>query len=151
MIKGLSRRLTIRMHHSAKLLVEPVIFGRHAMGETQISGFFRDQIDLWVGEAWCMDVALLSGDITAKLARPPVLVPWPHAHRAPDAARLCRAIQPSSTTRQDAASSLLIAAAGLAHDGYALRQSCCRSWIASRKTPAKMLEIINAINPKGKR
>ena len=127
---GLSRRLTIRMHHSAKLLmVEPVIFGRHAMGETQISGFLRDQVDLWVDEALVYrDVALLSGDITAKLARPAVAAGLGAManilYRAPDSARLCSAIQ---TQLNDTSGCSLIAPdlcvlRVLAHDGFALRQ-----------------------------
>ena len=127
---GLSRRLTIRMHHSAKLLmVEPVIFGRHAMGETQISGFFRDQIDLWVDEALAYrDVALLSGDITAKLARPAVAAGLGAManilYRAPDATRLCRVIQTqlNGTSGCSLIAPDLCVLRVLVHDGYALRR-----------------------------
>jgi urease accessory protein len=99
------------------------------MGETQISGFLRDQVELWVDEALVYrDVALLSGDITAKLARPAVAAGLGAManilYRAPDAARLCRAIQ---TQLNDTSGCSLIAPdlcalRVLAHDGYALRQ-----------------------------
>lgn len=70
----LQRRLTVNLSKSARaLIVEPVLFGRLAMGETQLNGIFKDQIDVLIDGAlsYC-DKTLLAGDITAKLARPAV-------------------------------------------------------------------------------
>ena len=70
----LERRLTLNLEKSARaLVIEPVLFGRLAMGETQINGYFRDRIDISIdGDLVYRDTTLLAGDITAKLDRPAV-------------------------------------------------------------------------------
>lgn len=71
---ALDRRLEIDLARSARLLmVEPVIFGRVAMGETLRSGRFRDRIAIHrAGRPLYHDALHLSGDITARLGRPAV-------------------------------------------------------------------------------
>lgn len=70
----LQRRLTVNLSKSARaLIVEPVLFGRLAMGETQLNGMFQDQIEILMdGDLSYCDKTLLAGDITAKLERPAV-------------------------------------------------------------------------------
>ncbi|MFL2786922.1 MAG: urease accessory protein UreD [Paracoccaceae bacterium] len=70
----LERRLTLNLEKSARaLVIESVLFGRLAMGETQINGHFRDRIDVSIdGDLVYRDTTLLAGDITSKLARPAV-------------------------------------------------------------------------------
>lgn len=71
---AIDRRLTIDVHETAELLVvEPLIFGRGAMGETLTAGNFRDRITIRQNNAplyW--DSIHLAGDIHAQLARPAV-------------------------------------------------------------------------------
>lgn len=71
---SLKRRLEVDIEEGGELvLVEPVVFGRRAMGETHLSGLFRDRITLRRNGApifW--DRVELSGDITAQLARPAI-------------------------------------------------------------------------------
>ena len=68
---ALERRLDVDVTEGAEVvLVEPVVFGRHAMGETQICGTFRDQITLCCdGTPIYWDRINLSGDISARLDR----------------------------------------------------------------------------------
>lgn len=71
---ALERRLTIDIALGAScLLVEPLVFGRAAMGETLRDGWFRDRITVTRGGAPLFeDRTLLTGDIAAHLARPHV-------------------------------------------------------------------------------
>lgn len=71
---ALDRRLSVDMPGDARLLlVEPVIFGRQAMGETLTSGRFTDRIDIRRdGTPIFADRTALTGDIQTHLARPTV-------------------------------------------------------------------------------
>ncbi|PCJ09837.1 MAG: urease accessory protein [Rhodobacteraceae bacterium] len=68
------RRLTADLAAGAELLiVEPLVFGRIAMGETLTDASFLDRIDIRrCGQRLYYDAVKLDGDITAKLARPAV-------------------------------------------------------------------------------
>ncbi|MBB97700.1 MAG: urease accessory protein [Rhodobacteraceae bacterium] len=71
---AVDRRLSADLAVDATLLlVEPLVFGRHAMGETLRSGRFTDRIDIRrEGVPLFADRTALSGDIAAHLARPGV-------------------------------------------------------------------------------
>ena len=71
---ALTRTLEIDLSASSRfLMVEPVIFGRVAMGETLTSGAFHDEITVRrEGRPLYRDATRLSGDISATLARPAV-------------------------------------------------------------------------------
>lgn len=71
---AMTRRLEIDLAGDARLLmVEPVIFGRIAMGEVLASGAFHDEITVRrAGRPLYRDATRLSGDIGARLARPAV-------------------------------------------------------------------------------
>ncbi|WP_410924275.1 urease accessory protein UreD [Rhodosalinus sp.] len=71
---SLDRRLEIDLAPGARLLmVEPLIFGRRAMGETLTSGRFRDRIAVTRGgRPLYRDGVTLAGDIATTLARPGV-------------------------------------------------------------------------------
>lgn len=126
----LNRRLNINLAPDAKaLIIESVLFGRQAMGETQIFGVFRDQIDLCIdGTLVYRDAALLNGDITAQLSRPAVAAGMGAMstllYRAPDAAsmrskilKLLNGTSGCSLIRDD-----LCAVRFMAADGFFLRQ-----------------------------
>src|SRR6056297_1328080 len=68
---AMDRRLRIELSPKARLLmVEPIVFGRTAMGETLTEGHFRDRIEVnRTGQPIYRDALHLSGDIAAKLAR----------------------------------------------------------------------------------
>ena len=70
----MDRSLLIDLASDARaLIVEPVLFGRLAMGETQLCGEFRDSIELHInGRLVYFDVTRLNDNITAQLARPAV-------------------------------------------------------------------------------
>ena len=67
---ALNRRLTIDLAPDARLLmVEPVIFGRSAMGETVVTGHFSDRVDIRrQSKPLYLDSLQFSGDIETKLA-----------------------------------------------------------------------------------
>lgn len=71
---ALNRRLEITLEPGADLLfVEPVVFGRTAMGETLRHVMFRDRISITRAQApLYLDGMQLSGDATAHLARPAI-------------------------------------------------------------------------------
>lgn len=71
---SLDRRLDIEMAADAELvMVEPVVFGRRAMGETSVSGTFRDRITLTRdGKPVFRDRIDLTGHISAHLNRPAI-------------------------------------------------------------------------------
>jgi len=71
---ALDRRLVIDMAADARLLlVEPVIFGRAAMGEVLRAAAFRDRIAIdRDGVPLYRDGVAFTGDIAARLARPGV-------------------------------------------------------------------------------
>lgn len=71
---AIDRRLTAEIHDAAQLLiVEPVVFGRLAMGETLRSGAFRDRVDIRRdGKLIFSDRTALNSPISAHLARPTI-------------------------------------------------------------------------------
>lgn len=71
---ALSRTLHIDMQEGASLLmVEPLVFGRLAMGETLTDASFNDRIEIRrQGRIAYLDAITLQGDIAAQLARPHV-------------------------------------------------------------------------------
>jgi urease accessory protein len=68
---ALRRRLTVRMHGTARLLlVEPLILGRAAMGEVVRQAFLSDRWDIWRdGRLIRADALRLTGDVTNLMAR----------------------------------------------------------------------------------
>lgn len=128
---ALTRRLTADLEDTAALLlVEPVIFGRIAMGEILRRGYFSDHIEIRRnGTAIYRDATRLSGDLSAELARPAVaagagamatlvfVAPSAEAKLAP-----LRALLPATAGASLRAPDLLVARL-LATDGFALRQS----------------------------
>lgn len=71
---ALMRRLEVDLASRARfLLVEPVIFGRRAMGEVLRGASFRDRIDIrQAGRLIYRDGVILEGDIDARLDRPAI-------------------------------------------------------------------------------
>jgi len=127
---ALDRRLSADLQGDARLLlVEPVVFGRHAMGEVLRSGRFADRIDIRRDGALVFaDRTALSGDIAAHLERPAVaggagamatvLLACPEADRRLDAAReTLPATGGASLIREG-----LLFARLLAPDGFTLRK-----------------------------
>ncbi|MEQ8896960.1 MAG: urease accessory protein UreD [Roseovarius sp.] len=68
---ALDRRLEIDLAPDARLLmVEPVLFGRKAMGEALTTASFRDRIRITsAGRPLYLDGVSLTGDLAARLAR----------------------------------------------------------------------------------
>ncbi len=68
----LHRSLDVDLHRTAKfLMVEPLVFGREASGETLRSGLLDDRVAIARdGQPIFMDRIHLEGDIAASLARP---------------------------------------------------------------------------------
>lgn len=71
---ALRRSLCVEMEGDARLLlVEPLVFGRAAMGETLGQARFRDRIEVRRnGEILFLDAIELAGDVAAHLARPAI-------------------------------------------------------------------------------
>lgn len=127
----ISRHLRCDMSQSAEaLLVEPIIFGRAAMGERDIHARMSDRIELWQnGQPRHIDAWTLDGDLSTDLARPAVaagatamasliyLGPRAEAHLTK-----IRALLPDTAGASLKAPDLLIARV-LAKDGYELRKS----------------------------
>ena len=127
---ALNRRLKVFLEKDAKfLMVEPVIFGRREMGENQVFGLFNDQINLSIdGFLAYRDNTILSGDITAQLARPAVASGMAAMasllYRGSDATLIKTKI-PNYLNKTSGCSLLpkdLLVMRLLARDGYALRQ-----------------------------
>jgi urease accessory protein len=70
----LHRSLDVDLHTTAKfLMVEPLVFGREASGETLRSGTLDDRVSIACGgQPIYLDRIKLEGDIAASLARPAV-------------------------------------------------------------------------------
>ena len=127
---SLDRRLSIDLAPTARaLIVEPVLFGRLAMGETQLSGMFRDQIDMKVaGKLIYRDASVLHGDITSQLERPAVAAGMRAMaavlYRAPDAAAYISKVRSylNATSGCSLLGADLCVLRLLAVDGFALRQ-----------------------------
>lgn len=71
---ALKRRMQVELNESASLLlVEPLVFGRTAMGETLASAYFSDRIDIRrQGQPVFLDAMTLRGDVTGHLAAPQI-------------------------------------------------------------------------------
>jgi len=128
---ALRRRLSVDLAQDASLLlVEPLVFGRAAMGETLRQAHFRDRIEVSrAGRPLFHDAMTLSGDVTAHLAAPHIAAGAGAlatlVYVAPDAeARLARL---RSQLPANAGASLigpdLLIARILAADSFDLRQS----------------------------
>jgi len=125
------RRLRADLADDARLLlVEPVIFGRAAMGEDMRDAVFDDRIEIWEkGGPIYMDATRLSGDIAARLDRPAlaggaramVCLVW----RAPEAEAHLAAVR--DLLPETGAASLLrpdlMVLRCLAPDGFLLRRA----------------------------
>jgi len=128
---NLERRLDIELAPDARLLmVEPVLFGRRAMGEVLRSARFNDRIAIRrAGRPAYIDGVDLSGDVAATLDRAAVgagaVAMASLVHVAPDAeAHLSalRALMPASGGATLLAPDML-ALRLVAEDGHALRQA----------------------------
>lgn len=127
----LDRKLTLDLAPGGRaLLVEPVIFGRAAMGERLDAARFHDRIEITrSGAPLYLDAIRLSGDVAAHLARPAVAdgagamasvilaAPEAEAHLA-----AIRALLPETGGASLLAPDLLVMRL-LAEDGFALRQT----------------------------
>lgn len=71
---ALKRRMHVELDEGASLLlVEPLVFGRAAMGETLVSAYFSDRIDIRrQGQPVFLDAMTLRGDVTGHLAGPQI-------------------------------------------------------------------------------
>ncbi|MEP6020834.1 MAG: urease accessory protein UreD [Paracoccaceae bacterium] len=71
---NLNRCLTVKLTGQADaLIVEPMIFGRAAMGENQIDGSVRDRIEIFQDDQPIyIDSWSMSGDLSAQMARPAI-------------------------------------------------------------------------------
>lgn len=69
-----ARRLALDIsENGSALLVEPLVFGRSAMGETLRDGMLDDRIEVTIaGKSTFLDRTLLTGDIAETLDRPAV-------------------------------------------------------------------------------
>jgi urease accessory protein len=128
---NLDRELRIDVEETSEvLLVEPMIFGRAAMGEREIAGSVRDRIELAKnGQTIHLDQWRLDGDLTHCLARPAVadgdtamasLIYF--GLRAEHHLEPLRALMPESGGASLKHENLLVARI-LAKDGYQLRKS----------------------------
>lgn len=125
------RKLRVDLAAGAEyLMVEPLVFGRHAMGERLHSGHLDDEIDIRRdGRPLYKDRLLLSGDIDATLARGAVgqgAGAMANVVFASDTAEAqlqpLRALLPETGGASLRAPDLLVLRI-LAQDGYDLRQS----------------------------
>jgi urease accessory protein len=128
---ALRRSLDIRMAADARVLVvEPVLFGRLAMGEVVTQARFADRLTLErAGETVFCDASTLNGDITATLDKPALgngaramalvvfAAPEAEAHLA-----TVRAMLPPTAGASPVRDGVLVLRA-LASDGYELRRT----------------------------
>ncbi|KUF09395.1 urease accessory protein ureD [Pseudoponticoccus marisrubri] len=128
---ALQRRLQVALEPGARLLlVEPVLFGRRAMGEQVRQLAFRDRIEITrAGRPLYTDALRLDGDAVAQLARPGVAggmgamaaLVYVAADAEAQLPRL-RAMLPASGGASLIGADLLVLRL-LAQDGFALRQA----------------------------
>lgn len=137
---ALHRRLRINMHGTARLLmVEPLVFGRAAMGEHLNNCQFRDRIEiLRDGQHAYIDAVHLAGNVSAQLALSNV---------AGGAGAMASVVlvDPFAETHLDAARALLPDTAGaslLAKDMLVLRLLAPDSY-ALRKALIPVLRLLN--------
>ena len=128
---NLNRCLTVKLTGQADaLIVEPMIFGRAAMGENQIDGSVRDRIEIFQDDQPIyIDSWSMSGDLSAQMARPAIgggatamaSLIWvsPQAETALDTVR---ALLPESAGASLRAPNMLCVRM-LAEDGYNMRKS----------------------------
>lgn len=71
---SLDRQLDVALDDTSEAVIaESVVFGRHAMGETHVSGSYKDTIAISQnGKPLYRDRFLLSGDLSAQLQRPAI-------------------------------------------------------------------------------
>jgi urease accessory protein len=128
---ALERSLHVEMDEKSELLlVEPLIFGRAAMGEVLADAFFRDRIEVRrQGKPLYFDAMTLRGDIAAHLASPHVAAGAGAMASvvlmAPDAATHLKSIREMlpETAGASMINADLMAIRMLASDSYALRQT----------------------------
>lgn len=123
----LRRSLDVSLAKNARaLLVEPVIFGRNAMGETLSDAMFRDRITVTRnGVPLYLDGVSLSGDVTAQMVRQGANAMASVIYAAPDAAAHLVPVRAALTAMGGAtllADDLLVVRV-LAPDGYLLRKT----------------------------
>lgn len=128
---NLNRCLTVKLTGQADaLIVEPMIFGRAAMGENQIDGSVRDRIEIFQDDQPIyIDSWSMSGDLSAQMARPAIgggatamaSLIWvsPQAETSLDTVR---ALLPESAGASLRAPNMLCVRM-LAEDGYNMRKS----------------------------
>lgn len=130
------RRLRCEVAAGASaLIVEPMIFGRTAMGEDQVRGCMSDRIEIWQeGRLTYLDAWTLEGDMTSRLARPAIaasmgamaslVLVGPQAEAGLEP---LRALLPDTGAEGTGGASLkapdILVARLLAKDGYCLRKS----------------------------
>lgn len=137
---ALDRRLDITMHDGASLLmVEPVVFGRAAMGEVLRDSTFKDRIEIRRGSRPIyIDAIRMNGDLAAHLAQ---------AHTANGAGAMASVVfvDQSAALKLDAVRTLLPDSAGvslLADDILVLRLLAVDSFVL-RKSLLPILQVLN--------
>lgn len=126
----LDRRLDVTLGETARaVILEPIVFGRHAMGETQISGHFHDRISITCGNTpLFLDNTVMTGDITKTLDRPAVGAGARAGamllYHAPDAPQMPHRLAPhlNAISGASAPHDTLCVARLLAKDGLELRR-----------------------------
>lgn len=125
------RRLAVELHGDARfLMVEPLVFGRAAMGEELHNARFRDRIEIRRdGAPLWFDAVHLEGDLAAQMDRPALgggaRAMAALVYAAPDASAFLDRLR--DLLPETAGASLvrdgLLAARLLAPDSFALRQT----------------------------
>ncbi|MEO9819727.1 MAG: urease accessory protein UreD [Paracoccaceae bacterium] len=128
---NLNRCLTVKLTGQADaLIVEPMIFGRAAMGETQVHGSIRDRIEIFQDDQPVyIDSWSMTGDLSAQMARPAIgggatamaSLIWVNTH-AETALDTVRALLPRTAGASLRAPNMLCIRL-LAKDGYHMRKS----------------------------
>lgn len=127
---SLARQLTVDIASNGRyLMVEPVIFGRQAMGEELRDARFRDQIDIRQSGKWLYrDGVYLDGNVADRLDRPAIAggarAMANLVFVAPEAGGHLTAVRERIGTGGGASllQDTVLVARLLAEDGFALRQ-----------------------------